>query len=150
MLDKVEEKFTQELNIDKILKKVRDSHAMISNLPQAEDLKPFLKYNKNNVLLLSESSDYESDEQEQSVKEDSVKDEDEDSMADEEAPAKDPQAHDYFAESQNSSKFDEDDTVNKVKYEQDLALAFKRSVVQGMPFDKNQKLEMMEYVPPKP
>jgi hypothetical protein len=33
MLDKVEEKFTQELNIDKILKKVRDSHAMISNLP---------------------------------------------------------------------------------------------------------------------
>lgn len=71
-------------------------------------------------------------------------------MADEEAPAKDPQAHDYFAESQNSSKFDEDDTVNKVKYEQDLALAFKRSVVQGMPFDKNQKLEMMEYVPPKP
>lgn len=101
-------------------------------------------------MLLSESSDYESDEQEQSVKEESVKDEDEDSMADEEAPAKDPQAHDYFAESQNSSKFDEDDTVNKVKYEQDLALAFKRSVVQGMPFDKNQKLEMMEYVPPKP
>lgn len=71
-------------------------------------------------------------------------------MEDEEAPAKDPQAHDYFAESLHSSKFDEDDTDNKLRYENDLALAFKRSVVQGMPFDKEQKMEMMDYVPPKP
>jgi len=103
-------------------------------------------------LLLSESSEYNSDENDdQSEKEDSVKDdEDQDSMEDEEAPAKDPQAHDYFAESLHSSKFDEDDTDNKLRYENDLALAFKRSVVQGMPFDKEQKMEMMDYVPPKP
>jgi len=153
MLDKVEEKFTQELNVDKILKKVRDSHAMISNLPQTEDLAPFLKYNKNNVLLLSESSEYESDDNDaQSEKEESMKDdEDQDSnVVDEEAPGKDPQAFDYFAESHNSSKFDEEDTDNKLRCENDLARAFKRSVVQGMPFDKEQKMEMMDYVPPKP
>lgn len=103
-------------------------------------------------MYLSESSEYVSDEDDaQSEKEESMKDdEDQDSnMVDEEAP-KDPQAFDYFAESHNSSKFDEEDTDNKLKYENDLALAFKRSVVQGMPFDKEQKMEMMDYVPPKP
>ena len=81
VLDSIEKKFTKELNIDKILKKVRDSHAMISNIPQAEDLKLFLKYNKNNVLQLSESSEYDSDENEsqnQSVKEEVVKNKDDD------------------------------------------------------------------------
>lgn len=76
VLDSIEKKFTQEMNVDKILKKVRDSHAMISNIPQAEDLKLFLKYNKNNVLQLSESSDYDSDENEsqnQSVQEEAPK-----------------------------------------------------------------------------
>ena len=84
-------------------------------------------------MQLSESSEYESDENEdqnQSEKAESINDdEDQDSVVDEESPVKDPQAHDYFAESHNSSKFDEDDTDNKLKYEHDLAYAFKRSVV---------------------
>ena len=46
-----------ELNIEKILKKVRDSYAMVSHLPNSKDLRILLNYNKNNVIELSESDD---------------------------------------------------------------------------------------------
>ena len=56
-LDKCEEQITSELNIDKLLKKVRDSHAMVTNLPQAQDFRPYLIYNKTNVVQLTDSGD---------------------------------------------------------------------------------------------
>lgn len=46
-----------ELSVEKLLKKIRDSYAMVGHLPYSKDLKPLLKYNKNNVMELTESDE---------------------------------------------------------------------------------------------
>lgn len=56
-LEKCADKFTRELNIDQILKKVRDTYAMITNLPAANQLQPYIKFNKNNIVELTDSED---------------------------------------------------------------------------------------------
>lgn len=50
ILKKCGGQYTKELNIDKILKKVRDSYALVTNHPISEQMKPYLKFNKNNVV----------------------------------------------------------------------------------------------------
>lgn len=57
-MDKCEEKVASELNLDGLLQKIRESNAMITNLASTEDLKPLLKFNKNNVVILTESDEY--------------------------------------------------------------------------------------------
>lgn len=57
-MDKCEEKVASELNLDSLLQKIRESNAMITDLARTEDLKPLLKFNKNNVVVLTESDDY--------------------------------------------------------------------------------------------
>ena len=72
IIAKCEEKFTGELSVEKILKKVRDSYAMVGRLPYSKDLKPFLKYNKNNVMELTDSEDDEQDSESRPIDESSI------------------------------------------------------------------------------
>ena len=57
-MDKCEEKVASELNLDGLLQKIRESNSMITDLARTEDLKLLLKFNKNNVVELTESDEY--------------------------------------------------------------------------------------------
>ena len=56
-LQKCAGKFTRELNIDQILKKVRDTYAAFTNLPMSRELQPYIKFNQNNIVELTDSED---------------------------------------------------------------------------------------------
>lgn len=141
-LDKCEEQFTSELNIDKLLKKVRDSHAMVTNLPQAQDFRPYLIYNKTNVVQLTDSGD-ESETIEEKIDVEVHDVENEHAKGHSHVFIGECMEHNYFNDTGNSSRFDQ--SMEDSRYQNDYVLAIKRSLVQGMPFNKKEKIELMEF-----
>ena len=57
ILDKCEAQLISELSIENLLKRVKDSHAIVSNFAKTKELQTFLKYNEGNVILLTESDE---------------------------------------------------------------------------------------------
>ena len=49
----------------------------------------------------------------------------------------------YFNDTGNSSKFDE--SIDDSRLENNIPLAIKRSLVQGLPFSREEKIEMMKF-----
>lgn len=54
-LEQVDEKFSQEMEVTMLLKKVRDSYDLLKNA-QKKQYRKYLKYNKKRVIELKESS----------------------------------------------------------------------------------------------
>lgn len=140
IIAKCEEQFVGELSIEKILKKVRDSYAMIGHLPHSKELKPLLKYNKNNVMELTESDEDDVDSDSHPIDDSMVElsqDYDDEKTPTPGVPVKTKDltpepVNDYFIDTV-TSRFDLDESQEKhdiVQY------AIKRSLVQGLPFEK--------------
>lgn len=138
IIAKCEDQYFGELSIENILKKVRDSYAMVGHLPHSKELKPLLKYNKNNVMELTESDEEDADSDSHQIEDSLVElsQENEEKTPTPSVPVKTKDlpemGNDYFRDTV-TSRFEYDESFDK---HDPVQYAIKRSLVQGLPFEK--------------
>lgn len=113
-LQKCEDNFSAEMDIVNIFRKVRDSYSMLRYINKGNS-KKYIKYNKNNVIYLSDS-------------------------ADSSCSSSDESQNNYFHESAIDIG---EPSFKDVGNEESFKVAIENSIIRGLPLSQNKKQKLL-------